>query len=47
LKMDLVGIVPFDEMLASFDLEGRPLEELPEDSTAMKGVGEIVRKMGL
>ncbi len=47
LKMDLVGIVPFDEVLAGFDLEGRPLAELPEDSAAMKGVGEIVRKMGL
>jgi len=47
LKMDLVGIVPFDEVLASFDLEGRPLSELPEDSAAMKEVGEIVRKMGL
>jgi len=47
LKMDIVGIVPFDEALASFDLEGRPLSELPEDSAAMKGVGEIVRKMGI
>jgi len=47
LKMDLVGIVPFDNVLAIFDLEGRPLVELPEDSVAMKGVGEIVRKMGL
>ncbi|MBU3968435.1 MAG: AAA family ATPase [Euryarchaeota archaeon] len=47
LKMDLVGIVPFDNVLASFDLEGRPLSELPADSAAMKGVGEIVRKMGL
>jgi len=47
LKMDIVGVVPFDEVLASFDLEGKPLVELPEDSAAMKGVGEIVKKMGL
>ncbi len=47
LKMDLVGIIPFDETLAKFDLEGRPLSELPEDSTALKSVGEIVMKMGL
>ncbi len=47
LKMDLVGIVPFDEVLAKFDLEGKPLAELPEDSAAFKGIGEIARKMGL
>ncbi|VVB84558.1 Uncharacterised protein [uncultured archaeon] len=47
LKMDLVGVVPFDEMLASFDLEGKPLAQLPEDSAAMKGIGEIVKRMGL
>jgi CO dehydrogenase maturation factor len=47
LKMDLVGVVPFDEVLASFDLEGRPLSELPDDSWAMKGIGEIVKGMGL
>ena len=47
LKMDLVGVVPFDEVLAEFDLEGTPVTELPEDSLAFKGVGEIVEKMGL
>ncbi|MCK4798965.1 MAG: ATP-binding protein, partial [Spirochaetes bacterium] len=47
LKMDLVGVVPFDETLAQFDLEGKPVTELPEDSEAFKGVGEIVGKMGL
>jgi len=47
LKMDLIGIVPFDNTLAKFDLEGRPLSELPEDSTAVKAVQEIVMRMGL
>jgi CO dehydrogenase maturation factor len=47
LNMDLVGVVPFDEMLAKFDLEGRPLSELPEDSAALIGVGEIVRKISI
>ncbi|MCX9013708.1 MAG: ATP-binding protein, partial [Candidatus Methanoperedens sp.] len=47
LKMDLVGVVPFDEVLAQFDLEGKPVTGLPEDSLALQGVGEIVRKMGL
>jgi len=47
LKMDLVGVVPFDEMLAKYDLEGRPLSELPEDSIAFKAVGDIAKSMGL
>lgn len=47
LKMDLVGVVPFDETLAKFDLEGRPLAELPPDSAAFQGVGEIAKMMGL
>ncbi len=47
LKMDLVGIVPFDDVLVGFDLEGRPLAELPEDSEALKGVEAIANKMGL
>ncbi len=47
LKMDVVGVVPFDETLAKFDLEGKPLVELPESSAAVKGVGEIAKRMGL
>jgi len=47
LKMDLVGVVPFDEILARYDLEGRPLSELPEDSIAFKAVGDIAKSMGL
>jgi len=47
LKMDLIGVVPFDETLAEFDLEGKPLAELPEDSPAQRGVVEMAKKMGL
>lgn len=47
LKMDLVGIVPFDDILARFDLDGKPLAELPESSMALQGVGEIAKKLGL
>ncbi len=47
LKMDLAGVVPFDEVLAKFDLEGKPLSELPEDSAALGGVVKIAKKIGL
>lgn len=47
LKMDIVGFVPFDETLARFDLEGKPLAELPQDSAALKGIEVIAQRMGL
>jgi len=47
LKMDLIGVVPFDNTLAKFDLEGKPLSELPEDSAAANAVKEIVLRMRL
>ncbi len=46
LKMDIAGVVPFDEVLAKFDLEGKPLAHLPDDSKALIAAGEIVTKMG-
>jgi len=45
--MTLGYIAAFDETLAEFDLEGKPLAELPEDSPAQRGVVEMVKKMGL
>ncbi len=47
LKMDLVGLVPFDEVVGEFDLEGKPLAELPENSVALKAVSEVAERMGL
>lgn len=47
MGMDIAGMVPFDEELAQFDLEGRPLVELPEDSAAFKEMGVITEKIGL
>jgi len=47
LEMDLVGSVPYDEILERYDLEGRPLMELPDDSKAFQGIKGIAGKMGL
>ena len=41
------GIVPEDPHVYEFNLNGRSLLELPEDSPALVAVREIVRKIGL
>jgi CO dehydrogenase maturation factor len=43
----LIGVIPYDPMIAEFDLKSRPLYDLPEDSKAVLAVREIVSKSGL
>ena len=41
----LIGIIPDDETIAEFDLEGRPLIELPDDSKPVIAVKKILNKI--
>jgi len=41
------GIIPYDENIFHFNLEGRSLLDLPEDSPAVLAVGKMLRTMGL
>ncbi len=41
LGLDVIGTVPYDPQLAEIDLQGRPLIELPANSTAVMAVAEI------
>ncbi len=43
--LTLIGMVPEDENIRAFDLEGRPLLELPEDSKAVVAVRAIYEKL--
>jgi len=45
--LELVGTIPYDPLVAEFDLKGKPLYDLPEDSKAVVAVKEIVTKTGL
>jgi len=47
LELDLVGMVPYDEDLASLDLEGISLMELPENSLAQVEIDKIIMKLGM
>ncbi len=43
--LELIGTVPEDENIRAFDLIGKPLIELPEDSKAVVAVKEIYEKI--
>jgi CO dehydrogenase nickel-insertion accessory protein CooC1 len=45
--MELAGIVPVDENVTSYNMAGRPLLGLPDDSPAYVAVGKIARRIGL
>jgi CO dehydrogenase maturation factor len=47
LNLQLIGMVPLDEMIAELDLMGIPLSNLPEDSPAVLEVGKIANNLGL
>jgi CO dehydrogenase maturation factor len=43
--LKLLGVIPYDSQLAEFDLQGKPLMELPEDSPAVQAVNDICKKV--
>jgi len=47
LGLELMGMIPVDEMLIRKDLAGEPLFDLPDDSAAVMEVERITAKLGL
>ncbi len=45
--LTLAGQIPLDPMVAEYDLKGKPLVELPEDSTAYDAVKRLGKKLNL
>ena len=43
--LDLIGVVPHDEMVYEYDGEGRPTAKLPDDSPARAAVNRIAEKL--
>ena len=41
--MEVAGFVPQDEMVFKFDLEGKPVYELPEDAVSVKAFFEVLQ----
>ena len=43
--LDLVGVVPQDELVYEYDTEGKPSSQVPEDSPIKKALAEIVTRL--
>lgn len=46
-NLNLLGVVPHDDMVYQFDCEGKPTVRLPKDSPVRMALKEIVEKMGI
>lgn len=46
-KLDLLGVVPHDDMVYRFDCDGKPTIQLPPDSPVRAALKGIVEKLGL
>jgi CO dehydrogenase maturation factor len=45
LHVDVAGFIPFDENVASLDMEGKPTYKLPESSPAVQALGEVLERL--
>ncbi|MHB1420017.1 MAG: ATP-binding protein [Bacillota bacterium] len=45
--LQLIGTVPLDPQVAEYDIQGKPLFDLPAESGAVRAVNEILTKAGL
>ena len=46
-NLELLGVVPHDDMIYRFDFDGKPIVQLPMDSPVRKALQEIVEKLEL
>ncbi len=47
IGVELAGFIPPDPNVVKFNMEGRPLLELPKDSPALRAAEKIARRIGL
>jgi len=45
--MPLIGTIPLDPVIVEYDLHGKPLVDLPDDTPAVKAVQQILSKAGI
>jgi CO dehydrogenase maturation factor len=45
MNIQLLGVIPSDELVAQYDREGKPLVDLPETSAAMQMISEITLRI--
>ena len=46
-ELNLLGVVPHDDMVYRYDCDGKPIVQLPQDSPVREALKEIVDKLGI
>ena len=44
-SIDLVGMIPFDPLVTQYDIENKPVWDLPYDSPVVIGVKHFIEKV--
>lgn len=44
-KLNLLGVVPTDEMVFQYDLEGKPIVDLPDECEAVRTINELMGRI--
>ena len=47
IGLELIGVIPTDPNVATYNMLGKPLLEIPEDSPSYRAVLKIAEKIGL
>ena len=45
--LDLVGVLPQDELVYEYDCEGKPSSQVPDNAPVKQALAEIMQKLGL
>lgn len=45
--LELLGVVPHDDLVYQYDCDGKPTVQLPKDSPVRTALKEIIEKLGL
>jgi CO dehydrogenase maturation factor len=45
IGIPLLGVIPADEAISTYDLSGRPLVELPDNSPVYNSVAEMLKRI--
>jgi CO dehydrogenase maturation factor len=46
-NLELIGVIPQDDLVYQYDADGKPLVALPENSPVKVALGEIVKRLGI
>lgn len=43
--IEVIGVIPEDPLVSEYDMEGKPLYELPEDSASFRAIKKVAERI--